>query len=156
MIDDGQRRAIRDLANEAGVLTEWVDAWNEPQRVSSDDLLAVLSALAGRELDSRQAIETATREMYQTRPAIEPVLVAWDGALPAVHVDFPVRDATLVLEDGSEVAVAGEAVSGARRLGVIRIRTRVGCPQRKGNCSGQRHPEVEPSPHSHPALPLFE
>lgn len=106
MIEDGQRRAIRDLANEAGVLTEWVDAWNEPQQVSSDDLLAVLSALTGRELESRQAIETATREMYQTRPAIEPVLVAWDGALPVVHVDFPVRDATLVLEDGSEVAVA--------------------------------------------------
>jgi len=106
MIEDGHRQAVRDLANEAGVLIEWVDAWNEPRQVSSDDLLAVLSALTGRELGSRQAIETATLEISQAHPAIEPVLVAWDGVLPVVHVDFPVRDATLVLEDGSEVVVA--------------------------------------------------
>jgi 4-alpha-glucanotransferase len=105
MIDDGQWRAIRELAREAGVLTEWVDAWNEAQQVSPEDLVAVLSALTGRELLSHDAIEAASREIAQARPALDPVLVAWDGALQGIHVDFLVRDATLLLEDGSEVVV---------------------------------------------------
>ncbi len=105
MIEDGHLQAIWGLAREAGVLIDWVDAWNRSQQVSPDDLLEVLSALTGRELGSREAIETATREIAEDRPAIEPVLVAWDGVLPSIRVDFRVEDITLVLEDGSEVAV---------------------------------------------------
>ena len=105
MIEDGYLQAIWGLAHEAGVLIDWVDAWNRSQQVSPDDLLEVLSALTGRELGSREAIETATRGIAEDRPAIEPVLVAWDGVLPSIRVDFRVEDVSLVLEDGPEVAV---------------------------------------------------
>jgi 4-alpha-glucanotransferase len=105
MIEDGRSRAVADLAQEAGVLTEWVDAWSRPQQVSSEDLLAVLSALTGRRLDSDEEVEAATRDLARTRPGIEPVLVAWDGVLAPIRVDFSVDDATVVLEGGAEVAV---------------------------------------------------
>lgn len=105
MIDDRRWQAIQALACEAGVLTEWVDAWNDNQQVSFEDLRAVLSALTGRQLTSDSAIEMTTREIAHSRPSIEPVLVAWDGVLADVHFDFSVRDACLVLEDGTEVAV---------------------------------------------------
>ena len=105
MTEDTESRAIAELAHQAGVLTEWVDAWNTPQQVSSEDLRSVLAALTGRRLDSADAISAATRDIAEGRPAIEPVLVAWDGVLSPVPVDFSVHDATLVLEDGSEVAV---------------------------------------------------
>jgi 4-alpha-glucanotransferase len=108
MIGDGHWRAIQDLAHETGVLTDWVDAWNHSQEVSSDDLLGVLTALTGSDLGSLEAVETATREVAISRPAIEPVLVAWDGVLPSVHVDFVLQNATLVLEDGTEIAVEVE------------------------------------------------
>ncbi|MCL1600128.1 MAG: 4-alpha-glucanotransferase [Actinomycetia bacterium] len=105
MTEAKQSRAIAELARQAGVLTEWVDAWNDRQQVSSEDLRTVLAALTGRRLDSVDAINDTTRDIAQSRPTIEPVLVAWDGIPSAVPIDFPVQDAILVLEDGSEVAV---------------------------------------------------
>jgi 4-alpha-glucanotransferase len=106
MIGDGHSRAIQELAHEAGVLTDWVDAWSQFQEVPSDDLLGVLTALTGRSLGSLEAVEAATLEITDSRPAIEPVLVAWDGVFPSVRVDSDLQDAILVLEDGSEVSVA--------------------------------------------------
>ena len=105
MINDELSQAISNLARESGVLTEWVDAWNVSQQVSPDDLLAVLSALTGRSLDSVAAVEAVSREIAFRQPPIDPVLVAWDGVLPVVHLVFPVEDASVVLEDGSELAI---------------------------------------------------
>ena len=96
-------RTISQLADGAGVLTDWIDAWNDPQKVNQDDLLGVLSALIGRDLDSERAVDDAISEIAASRDVIEPVLVAWDGALARLDVDVRVVDATIVLEDGSEI-----------------------------------------------------
>jgi len=105
MIDAKQSGAVLALAREAGVLTEWVDAWNDPQRVSTDDLVGVLGAVTGHRLRSESDVEAATSELVSDRPMIEPVLVAWDGVLGTIDVDFEVRDASVEMEDGSEVRV---------------------------------------------------
>jgi 4-alpha-glucanotransferase len=103
--NDQRSAAIGRLAKEAGVLTKWVDAWNQPQQVAPDNLLGVLSALTARDLGTAHAIEEATRDLAEGHRAIEPVLVAWDGVLPAIDVGSWVLDATVHLEDGSQMAV---------------------------------------------------
>jgi hypothetical protein len=94
--------SIRRLAAAADVVVDWVDAWGEPQVVADEDLLAVLSALLGRPLDSEAEVEDARREIEAYRPVIAPVVVAWDGELPPVEVGAPVREAAIELEDGTE------------------------------------------------------
>jgi 4-alpha-glucanotransferase len=118
-MNDQRSAAIERLAQEAGVLTEWVDAWNQNQQVAPDDLLGVLSALTARDLGTTHAIEEATRDLIKERPAIEPVLVAWDGVLPAIHVGSSVLNATVVLEDGSQMAV--ELDDGSLALSTVPI-----------------------------------
>ncbi len=87
------------------MLTEWVDAWNQPQHVPSEDLLGVLSALTATDLNSERAIETLTQDLVEGRPAIDPVLVAWDGLFPSVAVGSSIMDAVVSLEDGAVVVV---------------------------------------------------
>jgi 4-alpha-glucanotransferase len=110
--------SIRRLAEAADVVIDWVDAWGEPQVVAPDDLLAVLSALLGRPLDSEAEIEDATRAVEGQRPVVEPVVVAWDGELPPIDVHAPFREATIELEDGAAepVEVAGPRITARRRL----------------------------------------
>lgn len=105
MVESQRSQAIVNLAQTAGVLTEWVDAWNKRQHVGNDDLLAVLSALTGLELESGRMVEDATREIIGNRPEMEPVLVAWNGHLPTVDLKLSPSDAAIVLEDGSEAPV---------------------------------------------------
>lgn len=106
-IVDGQySQNIADLAEEAGVLTDWVDAWNKPQRVAPDDLVSVLEALTGNQLDSERAVEEATRTIIESRGVIDPVLVAWDGVLSPVRIDVHLTEAAILLEDGSELPAA--------------------------------------------------
>lgn len=82
---------------------DWVDAWNKPQVVPDEDLRAVLSALLSRSVDSEPEIEGAISDVVGDVPAIEPVLVAWDGLLDPVAIGVPVTDAEIVLEEGSVV-----------------------------------------------------
>jgi 4-alpha-glucanotransferase len=95
--------AVTRLADEAGVLIDWVDAWGEDQSVTRDDLLAVLAALTGRTLATEDDVVEAVGDLTDAAPAIEPVIVAWDGAFPATTVPFEISDAVVVLEDQSEV-----------------------------------------------------
>jgi 4-alpha-glucanotransferase len=110
--------SIRRLADAADVVVDWVDAWGEPQVVAYEDLLAVLSALLGRPLESEAEVEDATRELGAYRPVIEPVIVAWDGELTPIEVGAPVREAAIELEDGTEepVDVSGGLITARRRL----------------------------------------
>jgi 4-alpha-glucanotransferase len=92
---------LERLAAVTGVATEWVDAWNQPQVVSRDDLRAVLEALTGRHLASPIAVEEAIADLVSDVPVIEPVVVAWDGSLPDVPVRGGYTSAEVVLEDGT-------------------------------------------------------
>jgi 4-alpha-glucanotransferase len=106
--------SLRRLASAAGVVIDWVDAWGKPQVVPDENLIGVLEALTGRDLDSRMAIDHATSAILADRAVVEPVIVAWDGRMPSVAVSVPVREAVLSLEDGSErvLEVDGLKISG--------------------------------------------
>ena len=108
--------SLRRLASVADVVIDWVDAWGKPQVVPDENLLRVLEALTGRDLDSHGAIERATSEILADRAVVDPVIVAWDGHMPSVEVSVPVRDAVLVLEDGSErsLAIDGSTIDATR------------------------------------------
>jgi 4-alpha-glucanotransferase len=102
-------RAVQDLAHEAGVATTWVDAWGNPQTVTESDLLGVLSAVTLQTLNSERSIVAASSAIRDNRPPMEPVLVAWDGALTIPPVDFEVREAVVILEGGEVVPVVVSA-----------------------------------------------
>jgi 4-alpha-glucanotransferase len=97
--------AVLRLAREAGVLTGWVDAWGRDQSVDRDDLLAVLTALTGQSLESEAAVDQALGEHLAGEPAVESVIVAWEGSFPETTVPFGIEDAVIVLEDGAEFAL---------------------------------------------------
>ncbi len=97
--------SLRRLASAAGVVIDWVDAWGKPQMVPDENLVGVLEALTGRDLDSAIAIERTTSDILADRTVVDPVIVAWDGRMRSVEVAVPIREAVLVLEDGSERAL---------------------------------------------------
>lgn len=103
MSEQSYAPSVLKLAQEAGVTTDWVDAWGGHQRVTQDDLLAVLGALTGRELATERDIELASADLAASRPEIEPVVVAWDGIVPVIEVPSSVVSAEIVLEDGGAV-----------------------------------------------------
>ncbi|MFO7699386.1 MAG: hypothetical protein R6W79_02120, partial [Acidimicrobiia bacterium] len=108
--------SLRRLASAADVVIDWVDAWGKPQTVPDENLIGVLEALTGRDLDSRAAIERATSDILADRAVVDPVIVAWDGRMPSVEVSVSVRDAVLVLEDGSErvLAIDGSTINATK------------------------------------------
>jgi len=123
---------LERLAAVAGVAPAWVDAWNQPQVVSQDDLRAVLEALTGRSLTSPFEVEEAIDDSVADAPAIEPVLVAWDGNLADVPVRGRCSSAVIVLEDGTvlptrvdhgTIRIEGELPIGYHRLEVDGGRT---------------------------------
>jgi 4-alpha-glucanotransferase len=99
-------RAVTHLAREAGVLTDWIDAWGNEQQVARDDLLGVLSALTGRRLDTERAVTDTLGDFNADRSPVDAVLVAWNGVMPSVPIDLEVRNAVIVLEDGGEIPIA--------------------------------------------------
>ena len=103
MSEQSYAPSVLKLAHEAGVTTDWVDAWGGHQRVTQDDLLAVLGALTGRELAIERDIEQASADLAASRPEIEPVVVAWDGIVPVIEVPSSVVSVAIALEDGGEV-----------------------------------------------------
>ncbi len=109
--DSPAGRAIEELAGEVGVATHWVDAWGNPQTVAVDDLITVLEAVTGRKLASERSIAEATMDVRDHRPAIEPVVVAWDGALRVATGGLEIHDAVVILDTGDIVAgVVGEDI----------------------------------------------
>lgn len=117
---------LHHLASLADVTIDWVDAWNEPQVVADDDLTAVLEALLSRPLTTEAAIDAAISEVANDVPAVEPVVVAWDGRLGVVPVSVPVSDAEVVLEDGSvmpaDVTAKGVSFDGVLPIGYHQLK----------------------------------
>ncbi len=115
------RRALAELARSYGVQASYEDDRGRRRRAGADALVAVLRA-------RRAPIETiadapdalrARRAQLEQR-ALEPVVVAWDGRLPAVPVRLPRSTSavriTLETEDGD--ARTWDARTRAGRLAV--------------------------------------
>ena len=96
-------RTLLSIARDLGVVVDWTDAWGEARSVSIEHLLAVVSAVLGDSLESAHDIEEAAGCVTSTSPAVEPVIVAWDGRLPEIDVEIPVIEAVLALESGEEM-----------------------------------------------------
>ena len=107
--------SVRRLADHAGVLIGWVDAWGEHKSVAQDDALAVLGALTGRMLGSTSEVDDALKDLVDDEPAVEPVIVAWNGILPQTPVPPEVHEAVVVLEDETEIP--GEIIDGTVVIG---------------------------------------
>ncbi|MCL1588759.1 MAG: 4-alpha-glucanotransferase [Actinomycetia bacterium] len=118
MTDEPLNTLVHDLAAVAGVAPTWIDAWGNPQTVVESDLLAVLSAVTGRSLDSELSIVEASSSIQGALPPIEPVLVAWDGELTIPPVSFEVREAVVILDGGEviPVEVSVGAMSATKKL----------------------------------------
>lgn len=86
--------------------------------MAEDDLAAVLSALLQRPLDTSSDIAAALRDLDSEAPAVEPVIVAWDGAIPPLRLEHEPATATLVTENGAEVQllIDGRALTSNRPL----------------------------------------
>ena len=100
------RDQIHQLAAAAGVLTQWVDVWGNPKDVTDEHLLATLSALTGRDLETADQIDGLAHELQHDRPLVEPVVVAWRGRFPETPTSQPVTTAYLVTEQGDEHRVS--------------------------------------------------
>jgi 4-alpha-glucanotransferase len=92
-------RPLDRLAAARGVATRYLDAFDREVEVSDDALVAVLQAL-GESLESPDGAERCLKRLQSERASArpDPVLVAWDGELPA-RPDAAVR---LELEDGTD------------------------------------------------------
>ncbi|MCS7206741.1 MAG: 4-alpha-glucanotransferase [Dehalococcoidia bacterium] len=91
---------LHRLARLYGVQTAYTDASHHRRFASPEALLAVLRAL-GAPLATLNDLPSALRQRRQDlwRQTVEPVVVAWEGALPALRVRLPAaaEQATLVV-----------------------------------------------------------
>jgi 4-alpha-glucanotransferase len=102
----GERAALERLAALYGVQTEYLDWRKERIQARTESLIAVLRGLGApveRMSDVPAAIAQRERETWCRH--VEPVLVAWDGALPSVELRLPAAEATGDVE--YEVALEG-------------------------------------------------
>jgi 4-alpha-glucanotransferase len=105
--------AVRELAREAGIATDWVDASDRPQRVDIGPLRTILSAL-GLSCGTAAELEESCARLRQS--------VAEDGSLitatvgSAVPLKAPARQGTAAeirLENGETRHIALEPADGA-------------------------------------------
>src|SRR5690606_22119086 len=82
-------RGLTRLARLYGVETAYEGMGGEQRRADPEALALTLSALGARIAGSDTDDATAARRAELERRAIQPVLVAWDGALPQVRVRLP-------------------------------------------------------------------
>src|SRR5262249_39077259 len=81
----GELRALRSLARAMGVHTRYIDGLGRRVSVGPETLVRVCAALGApveRVTDAAEALRL--RKATRGPAALAPVLVAWDGVLPAV------------------------------------------------------------------------
>ena len=87
--------AIRDRARRAGIAIDWIDADDQPRRVSANSLKRILDALG-----------------YDGKPCHQPLITTTQGK-PAALPDLQVRRvAELALEDGTRQTIVLEPSQG--------------------------------------------
>lgn len=138
----GSVPGLRPLARRYGIQTSYFNVEAERVRASDDTLLYLLRTL-GAAVYTSADVEQARREaaFSAMRTPIEPVLVAWEGRLPAVEVRAPARPRDtprlhLVLEDGSTPTQALFHLSSERETDVEGVRFAV-----REYCSEQALPQ---------------
>lgn len=110
--------ALRALATAMGVQTHYVDGLKKPVVVGAETLVRVCAALGAnvsRPADAAEALR-AWRAEGPGGP-VPPVLVAWNGQLPALAVPG-VTDADLQLEGGGTASLHVDG-SGVRAVGLL-------------------------------------
>lgn len=112
--------ALGRLADALGVLPGYRSTTGQWVPAGTDAVLATVQRL-GVHLDSVEQAEAALAELerQRTRQVVEPVLVAWDGALPEVVVRSARPGARIVLETGEagpEPVVSEGRLRSRRRL----------------------------------------
>ncbi|MGE0730960.1 MAG: 4-alpha-glucanotransferase [Acidimicrobiia bacterium] len=109
---------LRRLAEAVGLVTGYhatTGAWVEP---SDEDLLATLQRF-GVDLDAADGAGALLADVERHTPAVEPVIVAWDGRLAPVPVQSGLPVCLLRLESGVELDLPvrnGRAQLDAARL----------------------------------------
>ena len=103
--------AVRELAREASIASEWTDAADKPQRVSIDTLRSILTALELPCATKADIAESRARLREQAVQSRTFFTAAAGSAipLPGLPDDAP---AELVLEDGKTQSVALTANNG--------------------------------------------
>jgi 4-alpha-glucanotransferase len=111
-------RSLRELAGLYGVQTAYYDVNGQRRTASVESLLAALKAMDAP-VETLADVPAAIAEYAQKnglRP-LEPVLVAWEGALPCVELRLPMDmdgdrlTGHIALEDGNRKDVAWQASS---------------------------------------------
>jgi 4-alpha-glucanotransferase len=89
-------RELRELAGLYGVQTSYDDAMGRHIEAGPEALLAVLRALDAP-VDSLEEVPEALRERREelAERIVEPVVVAWDGRVPALELRFGVESGSL-------------------------------------------------------------
>jgi 4-alpha-glucanotransferase len=129
-VTDSRKRTLgplRSLAKAAGVLTRYKDGLGRQVEVQPDTLVRVCAALGAPVTGPDDAGE-ALKALRAGRRAevLPPVIVAWNGALPALQAPYGGRaQALLQLEDGGSLPVTMQhgllAVEGMLPLGYHRL-----------------------------------
>jgi 4-alpha-glucanotransferase len=81
-----ERAALLTLADDLGVATRYVDGLARPVSVSTETLVRVCGALGAHLTRADEAPSALQEWRSRGRPAVPPVLVAWDGRLPPLSV----------------------------------------------------------------------
>ncbi|HLF70969.1 MAG TPA: 4-alpha-glucanotransferase, partial [Dehalococcoidia bacterium] len=98
---------LRQLARLYGVQTGYAGMGGEHVEANPDSVLAVLEALGANTDDIASSINLRRRELWHRR--LQPVLVAWEGDLPAIYARVPAGDLSqrfemrLTLETGDVI-----------------------------------------------------
>lgn len=103
------KRPLHQLARLCGLQVTYLDAGGQPCEVSDRALLSTLRALGISIEHAEQAGDLLRRQKQRVcQRCLEPVLIAWDGDLGAIHLRLPEARASgpfgwrLHLEDGQE------------------------------------------------------
>jgi 4-alpha-glucanotransferase len=132
-------RALRALARATGVYTRYKDGLGRRVVVAPDTLLRVCAAV-GAPIERLADAAEALRAWRAARKGalVPPVLVAWDGNLPALPLAASGRVAAeLTLEDHTvlPLEVSGGAVRGPRALPIGYHRLTIETSRRAGSCT---------------------
>jgi len=100
--------AVRTLARDAGLVIDWIDAADRPQRVEMDALRAILSAL-GLPCGTASQIQESRARVRRSGEAERPLVTAAAGsAIPLKTPAWQAMPAALDLEGGETRAVTLE------------------------------------------------
>ena len=155
--------AIRELAREAGIANDWIDAAGAPRRVAIDPLRSILAAL-GLPATSKADVAQSRARLREATSAARTFVTATVGkpialAAPSTDKDTP---AELSLETGETKAItlranqAGAVVPPVRTPGYHRLRITIDwCSSNTLEFQAQPGCDLSLDVSPDPTVPLF-